>query len=205
MHRQRKDCVQSLGHSRSYIAQRLRRQWHAACSDAKVRLVTARLLMLTRPNPTLPLRARPWSAGGLLGGLLRRFFALCLAATVLTATLGAGRAYLWCSMMQERVETCCCEPGQTADEGHTGPELRSGCCESKPSALLGTGITASKELEVPASLPAMCALQTKPALPTVERSPRRAPEASLGSRERPIRAGPCGASEVCVRLQVFRC
>jgi hypothetical protein len=161
--------------------------------------------MLTRPNPTSSLRARRWRAGGPLGGLLRRVFALCLAATVLTATLSAGRAYLWCSIMQERVETCCCEPGQSADEGHAGQELRSGCCESKHSALLGTGITASKPLEVPAALPAMSVLQTEPALVAVERSPRRASETAVGSRERPIRAGPCSASEVCVRLQVFRC
>jgi hypothetical protein len=162
--------------------------------------------MLTLPNPTSPLRARPWRVRGAVSGLVRRLFVLCLAAVVLTATLGAGHAYLWCSMMQEHVKTCCCDPAPTASEpgGDTRQELRSGCCESKNGAALGAGLTISQAVELPAALPATSAPRMEPSSAVPTRS-RRALQAVVGWRERPIRAGPRSAAEVCVSLQVFRC
>jgi hypothetical protein len=163
--------------------------------------------MLTLPAATLPLRARRWRVLEALSGLLRRFFGLCLAAIVLAATLGGGRAYVWCSMMQQRVETCCCDPAPRAQEerGETGQELRGGCCESRHAATFGMSTTSPQALEVPAALPAACVPRTEPVLAVPKWSSLRVPAASVGLRERTIRAGPYGASDVCIRLQVFRC
>jgi hypothetical protein len=164
--------------------------------------------MLTLPSYTSSLRTRPWRLRGGFGELLRRVFALILAGTVLTATLAAGHDYLWCSMMQQRVETCCCDPAPTAEEGRGDTqqqELRSGCCESKHAAVLGTGITTTRAVEVPAALPATCAPRTEPVSAVPKGSALPALKADVGRRERPIRAGPSSAAEACVTLQVFRC
>jgi hypothetical protein len=164
--------------------------------------------MFTMPSAASLLRRRQLRVRGGNRALLRRAFAGCLAAAVLAATLGAGRAYLWCSMMQQRVDTCCCEPERHAAEerSETRQELRNGCCESQQGATLAAGIATCRVLDVPAAFPAADLPRTELASVVASWPPLRARAARGGSsRERPIRAGPRGASEVCIRLQVFRC
>ncbi len=167
------------------------------------------MLALRRPapasRPRLPGRAKLRGTRAVLRSLL----ALGLAAVVLAGALSAGRTYLWCSMMQRSVETCCCAPdAPTAAETMREPrtEIRSACCESRDVGDLTSAVSPSPALEVPPTAPASPAPAA--VLPIVTRAtalvgawappPRTAPV-------RAIRAGPRGAPDTCVRLQVFRC
>jgi hypothetical protein len=140
--------------------------------------------------------------------VLRRVLASCLAALVLVATLTAGRPYLWCSMMERRVEACCCkgEEDGTLASPDQGPEIQNGCCEGRDHDELSKARVVTDGMDIP------------PVTPSSSRAPgpmlvrNRFAQASLGpapdvarGRTAPIRAGPRCATESCVRLQVFRC
>jgi hypothetical protein len=138
----------------------------------------------------------------------RRLLGLVVTALVLVSTLGAGRTYLWCTMMQERVESCCCASAESErDAGRDqAPTVQNGCCEDHATPAVDLGSVPSDLIEMPAALPA-------PPLgaPVVVAAPARAAPsvsqavASLNPRARPIRAGPRSAADTAIRLQVFRC
>lgn len=139
-----------------------------------------------------------------LAGLIQRLCALGVAALVILGTLSAGRSYLWCSMMEQPVEACCCAAERAETGAEATPELRNGCCEKHHAeALLKGHVPAT--LEVPASLPA-APLPAPPVLaaPVPAPSLSYAPPSCL-RRAGFIRAGPWAPSDLCVRLQVFRC
>jgi hypothetical protein len=158
--------------------------------------------MLAKPAATQR-RLRPL---GEVRALFRRIFVLAVAAVVLAATIGAGRTYLFCTMMQERVDRCCCTPER--DEADLtpsdAPSIEAGCCEDHATGALALGSTSPAGLDVPAGLPAAIevplVVSTAPPAPRFERQPAAAVLAAS-----PIRAGPRTASDACVRLQVFRC
>jgi hypothetical protein len=162
--------------------------------------------MMSPPRPILLLRpharreTRTWRDAG------RRLFALCLAALVLVGTLAAGRTYLWCSMMEQRVETCCCaaERGDGEREEDKGSELRNGCCASHSHDALTVARVSTDLLEIPPAVVVLAA--PVPALAVVIPVRSHAPSSpSCAARTRPIRAGPRHASATCAELQVFRC
>jgi hypothetical protein len=131
----------------------------------------------------------------------------CVAALVLTSTLVAGRAYLWCSMMAASVETCCC-PAEHDELGlgdhERSPEVENGCCQGHAHDDLTKGHVAADTLEVPPALPARAAAAPAIVVPTPLASyPPASP--ARASRASPIRAGPRPASDTCARLQVYRC
>jgi hypothetical protein len=163
-------------------------------------------VMMATPRSSLPLLSPVWRATGSLRGARQRLFALCLAALVLVSTLAAGRTYLWCSMMEQRVETCCCASERSDVErgGDTRPELRSRCCETHgEDALTAAGIFSSA-IEIPPAVVAVA--PPAPALTVAIPSASYAPVLPQRAvRTSPIRAGPRTASATCARLQVFRC
>lgn len=165
--------------------------------------------MFAVPHAPPPLlRARPsGERTSEVRKVLRRLFAFCLAALVLSGALTAGRTYLWCSMMQASVETCCCGPERATAEARIDErsELRNGCCEDRGHDELDQGRLVSTAIEVPAALPP-AACSPLPALAVATRGASLTPASPPCTvRASPIRAGPRAASEICVRLQVFRC
>jgi hypothetical protein len=139
--------------------------------------------------------------------VLAKLSGLCLAILVLASTLTAGWSYLWCAMMQERVDTCCCAPehGTVDTPRDQGPELRNGCCEHRGLDELTKGSVVSSTIEVPPALPVAVIPQVVTLAAAIPAAPL-APDAGPSTvRERPIRAGPHGATDTCVWLQVFRC
>jgi hypothetical protein len=139
--------------------------------------------------------------------VLRQLSALCLVLLVLSGTLTAGGTYLWCSMMQASVETCCCAPERSALQVQTDerPEIHSGCCQSHGHEALDQGRLVSSAIEVPPALPA-AALRPAPVLAgAIPVASYVAASPSCAVRASPIRAGPRTASEHCAKLQVFRC
>ena len=138
--------------------------------------------------------------------LVRRLVALCSAAVVLVGALAAGKSYLWCSMMQASVETCCCSPEPSVlDEGASErPELRSACCEHRAHDDLATVRLPTIALDVPPGL--RTGFVVADASTTMAgRVSALAPAAPSRAGGATIRAGPSTATETCVRLQVFRC
>jgi len=139
----------------------------------------------------------------LLQRALRRLFAVAVSALVLIASLSAGRAYLWCSMMERAVEACCCEPEGDGEE-HEGAQIHAGCCEDRAIGTLAKASpAAATAVEIPPALPAALA-PPAPALRAVVAEPA-APQARATACASPIRADPSRAADTCVRLQVFRC
>lgn len=133
---------------------------------------------------------------------LRRLLAVAVSALLLVTSLSAGRAYLWCSMMERAVDACCCEPEGDGDE-HDGPQLHAGCCEDHALGKLATASPAAPALEIPPALAATIA-PPAPMLRAAVAVPL-APRASAAACTSPIRAGPSRATDACARLQVFRC
>lgn len=76
-----------------------------------------------------------------LGKVLLHAALLALAViSIFTSTVFAGQSYLFCSMMEREVESCCC-----ADDG---PRAKNGdvrslptCCHVNEHANLGSGVT----------------------------------------------------------------
>lgn len=145
---------------------------------------------------------------GTLREAARRLLALCSALILLVGTLMAGRSYLWCAMMQQTVESCCCEPEPATDgaeaRSESAPGVETGCCEHRSSEGATPGSVASDVLELPAAAPVDSG--TAPFSISAERaSVTTQPIVAQLLRARPIRAGPATASDTCIRLQVFRC
>jgi hypothetical protein len=152
------------------------------------------------------LDARTLRGAGTLRGLGRRLLAVAVAALVLVGALGAGRTYLWCSMMEQRVETCCCaaERGDGEREEDKGSELQNGCCASHSHDAVTVARVSTGLLEIPPAVVVLAAPLPTIAIPFLVRS--HAPRSPSGApRMRPIRAGPRHASATCAQLQVFRC
>jgi hypothetical protein len=138
----------------------------------------------------------------------RKLLALGGALLVLVSTLTAGRSYLWCAMMQQTVDRCCCEPEPTANASEAGPDsapgAEAGCCEHQGIESTAPGSVASAPIELPAVAP----VDTRgtPAVVTAASAPVAArPVVAQLVRARPIRAGPATGSDICIRLQVIRC
>lgn len=81
-----------------------------------------------------------------LGKIVVRAALLALAVvSIFTSTVFAGQSYLFCSMMEREVESCCC-----ADDG---PHAKGGdvrtlptCCHVNEHANLGSGVTPADDL-----------------------------------------------------------
>jgi hypothetical protein len=127
---------------------------------------------------------------------------VAVAALLLVTSLSAGRAYLWCSMMERAVDACCCEPASDGDE-HDGPQLHPACCEDHALGKLATASPGAPALEIPAALAA--SLAPPAPMPRAAVAVPFAPQAATALCAAPIRAGPPRAQDTCVRLQVFRC
>ena len=140
------------------------------------------------------------SAKGALG---RRLVALVSAVLLLSGALGAGRSYLWCSMMEEAVEACCCDPAREGDETRTS-EIRAACCEDHAIGEITKARVVVDTIAVPDALPATIAV-AEAISPIAIAPPFAAPRSAPAMRGSPIRAGPNRAVDTCVRLQVFRC
>lgn len=150
-------------------------------------------------------RAREISAAlGANGALGRRLTALVAALLVLSGAVGAGRTYLWCSMMERAVEACCCEPGRDGDEDRSAPEIGAACCEDHAVGELAKARVAANVIDVPDAVVGAIALPPA-APPPIAAPPLAAPLRASLTRASPIRAGPLRAAETCARLQVFRC
>jgi hypothetical protein len=126
---------------------------------------------------------------------------------VLANALTAGKGYLWCSMMQQAVETCCCEPKHTGVEAPSiqGSELRSGCCEQRGHDELTKGLVVSGTIEVPPATPVAVVVPVATLAATIPAAPFAPNRAPSTPRARSIRAGPRAAAHTCAWLQVFRC
>lgn len=150
-------------------------------------------------------RLRALRRGASTRAVLGRLFALFVAAVVFVGALTAGCTYLWCSMMQQRVEACCCEPRRSGLEAPAGdePRLENGCCEDRRSAGIDVGRVAADILDVSAAPPAAAPAPTIAIPAAATSSIPLAPR--LLTRAQPPRAGPQRASDRCARLQVFRC
>lgn len=155
----------------------------------------------------LPATREPFRPHSWAGAALRRILAAATIALVTLSALGVGRTYLWCAMMEQRVERCCCTPDRSGDEpgDDEGPGIQNGCCEEQAASTPAVGNVSANLLEVPAALPV-----TEAAPPVTLATTARVPSFDRladppGVRARPIRAGPASASDTCVRLQVFRC
>jgi hypothetical protein len=146
-----------------------------------------------------------------LRGAARRLFALCLAAVVLVGTLTAGRTYLWCAMMEQRVAASCCaaerpdiERPNVERPDDARPHLGNGCCERHGQDGLTVAPVPSGDADI---LPSVAATVVPAPVPTVAVRILPYPPVvpARPSHARPIRAGPGTASAACARLQVFRC
>jgi hypothetical protein len=139
-----------------------------------------------------------------------RLAAFFLAAVMLLGALTAGRSYLWCSMMAQAVEACCCEPageddGAPVGDARGGARLHAACCERHGYGDVARGSFAADKLEVPDAMPVTLAAPPVLLAPPVP-APSLVPATVLASAcGGAIRAGPWAASDTCIRLQVFRC
>jgi hypothetical protein len=137
--------------------------------------------------------------------MLARFVALCVAAVVLVGTLTAGHTYLWCSMMQQRLETCCCETRRSELEAPAigQSQIENGCCQQYHTGGIDMGRVASESLDVSAPLAVAVTTPTF-AISVVGASPMPHVPRPITHAKAP-RAGPQTASDRCARLQVFHC
>ena len=142
--------------------------------------------------------------------VLRRLGAVAVLAAFVSASFASGRAYVWCSMMDEVVPTCCCA-GDDDDQASSsstpeGPAVRLDCCQQRaepglPSIRLGAPVADI----APPQRAFVAAAQ--PFLPRASLTslPLRRVEPPSAARQGPARAGPRFASDACALLQVFRC
>jgi hypothetical protein len=134
--------------------------------------------------------------------------ALCLLAIFVTASVTAGKAYLFCIPMQQAVQACCCagehrpDPEQIAREGAT---IERTCCDGRFIDELPTSSTPAPHASVPPAMITIADPIVVPAVRTTSFERRVDPLPPRAARYGPSRAGPRSAADACVDLQVFRC
>jgi hypothetical protein len=150
----------------------------------------------------------PWaSRRAACAALRQRLGALCLLTLFVTASIISGKTYLWCVPMQQAMHACCCaradgtEPDVRPSEL---PAVRESCCISQVVGELPVAPIPPVEAvpPVPSTFVVVPKGLVEPPPVLAQRSSFLPPRLR---RYGPTRAGPCSASDSCIKLQVFRC
>ena len=140
--------------------------------------------------------------------MIRWIRSLFLLVVFVTASVTAGKAYLFCIPMQQAVQACCCasehrpDPEQIAREGAA---IERTCCDGRFVDELPTWSTPAPPASVPPAVITVADVAVVPSVRVASFERRVESLPPRAARYGPSRAGPRSAADVCIDLQVFRC